>query len=326
VNIDITPKVHQNRDITLKIMLDISAVTSQTNIGGINQPVIGQRKIEHEIRLKEGEVNLLGGILEDSQTKALNGFPWISQVPILKYLFSSENTEHKENEIVFALVPHIVRSQELTRLNLRPLDIGTGNVIDLRMSSKPAETAAPTQTPGMRPAPATQAAPAAPGTPAQQPVAPSQQPPAPPQQPAPGGPAVLSFKPAQVNQPVGSTFSVNVDIGNGQNIYSVPVQIGYDPKLLQLVNVSNGNFLSRDGQAVALVHRDDASTGTLQVTATRPPNSGGVTGNGTVFTLTFMAKAPGKVVLSVTRAGVKDATMNNIPVSGTQATINVTPQ
>lgn len=317
VNIDITPKVHQNRDITLKIMLDISAVTGQSNIGGINQPIIGQRKVEHEIRLKEGEVNLLGGILEDNQTKALSGFPWISQVPILKYLFSSENIEHKENEIVFALVPHVVRAQELTTLNLRPLDIGTGSVIDLKMMSKAPETAAPTQ-PGARPA-----------APAQTPGAPT----APPQQPAPatqqpqqGGPAVLSFEPASSSPTVGSTFTVNVDLGNGQNIYSVPVQIGYDPKLLELVNVSNGNFLSRDGQAVALVHRDDASTGTLQVTATRPPNSGGVNGNGTVFTLTFMAKAPGPATLNITRAGVKDATMNNIPVSGTAATINIAPK
>jgi general secretion pathway protein D len=316
VNIDISPKVHQNRDITLKIMLDISAVTGQSNIGGVSQPIIGQRKIEHEIRLKEGEVNLLGGILEDTQTKALNGFPWISQVPILKYLFSSENVQHKENEIVFALVPHVVRAQELTSLNTRRLDIGTGIVIDLKMSGRAPEGAAPAQAPGARPATATPT----PATPAQ---APAQQPALETQQPSPASPAVLTFDPAQASPAAGSTFTVNVDMANGQNIYSVPVQIGYDPKLLQLVNVSNGNFLSRDGQAVALVHRDDASTGTLQVTATRPPNSGGVSGTGTVFTLTFMAKAPGTATLNITRAGVKDATMNNIQVSGTAATINI---
>jgi general secretion pathway protein D len=62
VNIDITPKVHANGEVTLKITMDISSVTGTSNIGGISQPVIGQRKIEHEVRLKEGEVNLLGGI------------------------------------------------------------------------------------------------------------------------------------------------------------------------------------------------------------------------------------------------------------------------
>src|SRR5437868_8933165 len=70
VNIDITPRVHAAREVTLKISMDISNVTGQSNIGGISQPIIGQRKIEHEIRLKEGEVNLLGGMLEDSTTKS----------------------------------------------------------------------------------------------------------------------------------------------------------------------------------------------------------------------------------------------------------------
>ena len=82
---------------------------AQQNIGGIGQPVIGQRKIEHEIRLQDGEVNLLGGILEDQQTKSLSGIPGLAQIPILKYLFAQTNTEHRENEIVFVLVPHIIR-------------------------------------------------------------------------------------------------------------------------------------------------------------------------------------------------------------------------
>src|SRR4051794_6606673 len=113
VNIDITPRIHAGREVTLKVMMDISNVTGQSNIGGISQPIIGQRKIEHEIRLKEGEVNLLGGMLEDSQTKSLSGIPGLSQIPILRYLFGQTNTEHRENEIVFALIPHIIRGQEL---------------------------------------------------------------------------------------------------------------------------------------------------------------------------------------------------------------------
>src|SRR5205814_3603149 len=132
VNIDITPRVHAGREVTLKMSLDISAVTSRVNIGGIDQPVIGQRKIEHEIRLKDGEVNLLGGILEEDDVKSLSGLPGLSQIPFFKYFFSSTNKERVENEIVFMLTPHIVRSQELTEMNLRAVDVGTGSSIDLR--------------------------------------------------------------------------------------------------------------------------------------------------------------------------------------------------
>ena len=60
-----------------------------------------------------------------------------------------------------------------------------------------------------------------------------------------------------------------------QNVYSVPLQVSYNPKVLQVVNVSNGGLLSQDGQVVALVHRDDDSTGALQITATRPPGANG---------------------------------------------------
>src|SRR5438445_3777090 len=146
VNIDITPRVHAAREVTLKISMDISNVTGQSNIGGISQPIIGQRKIEHEIRLKEGEVNLLGGMLEDSTTKSLSGIPGLSQIPILRYLFGQTNTEHRENEIVFALIPHIVRAQELTGRNQDMLDVGTANAIELRRFTKqPAPTSPASQ-------------------------------------------------------------------------------------------------------------------------------------------------------------------------------------
>jgi general secretion pathway protein D len=106
-------------------------------------------------------------------------------------------------------------------------------------------------------------------------------------------------------------------------LYSVPIQVTYDPKMLQLLNVSNGPFLSRDGQPVALVHRDDPGTGTLQITATRPPGATGVSGQGVVFTLTFMAKSAGQSVLNITRAGARDAAMQPVAMSGSQAMITV---
>src|SRR6266566_1896648 len=310
VNIDITPRVHAAREVTLKISMDISNVTGQSNIGGISQPIIGQRKIEHEIRLKEGEVNLLGGMLEDSTTKSLSGIPGLAQVPILKYLFSQTNTEHKENEIVFALIPHIVRSQDLSELNQRALQVGTASAIELRRVSRPApgDGGAPTQ-PTPTPPPAQSAPP-----PAQTP---------PPSQGSAGGAASFMFDPANVTQPAGSTFAVNVLLTGAQNVYSVPLQVSYDPKVLQVVNVSNGGLLSQDGQSVALVRRDDDQSGALQITATRPPGSAGISGQGAVVTLTFMAKASGQSTLTISKGGAKDPNMQSLPVSGAVATITV---
>jgi general secretion pathway protein D len=129
VNIDITPHVHSDGDVTLKMTLEVSAVSGTQNIGGISQPIIGQRRIEHETRLADGEVNLVGGILEDTETSSLAGYPLLTKIPILKYLFGQEDKQRQENEIVFAITPHIVRAQDVTDDNLRVVDLGRGNSV-----------------------------------------------------------------------------------------------------------------------------------------------------------------------------------------------------
>jgi general secretion pathway protein D len=308
VNIDITPKVHSGGEVTLKIEMDISSVTGQTSIGGITQPIIGQRKITNEVRLKEGEVNMLGGMMENQETKSLTGIPGLAQIPILKYLFGQTNTDHSETETVFAMIPHIVRARDVTDSNDRAIDVGTASTISLRhRSPQPAvESATPAATPGMTPAPSENAA------------APSG-----PQTGSPAAPASFAFDPPSITQKAGATFTVNVMLSGAQNAYSVPLQVSYDPKVLQVVNVSNGSFLSQDGQAVALVHRDDDSTGTLQITATRPPGAPGVSGQGAVVTLTFMAKAPGQSLLTILRGGARDPNMQALPVAGAAATVQI---
>jgi general secretion pathway protein D len=138
VNVDITPHIHSEREVTLKMSLEISSVTGQTNIGGITQPIIGQRRIEQQTRLGDGDVNLVAGILEDSETKSLSGYPYLYKIPILKYLFAQEEKQRQQREIVFAITPHIVRAQDITEQNLRLIDVGTATVTGIRHETKDA--------------------------------------------------------------------------------------------------------------------------------------------------------------------------------------------
>ncbi len=324
VNIEITPHVHSDGEVTLKISMDVSSVTGQSNIGGISQPIIGQRKIEHEIRLKDGEANLLGGMMEDSQTRSLNGIPGLAEIPILRYLFGQTNTDHSDTEIVFAIVPHIIRGSYVTELNQRAIDIGTATSIQLRHVSMPATAPVPAQPENHNsenPPQAKQNPPAQ--APTMQPAVQSGSPAAQVVSPAGGGSPSFLFDPGTVTAKKGNTFAVNLEISGAQNVYSVPVQLNYDPAKLQLVNVSNGGFLSKDGQAVALVHREDETTGTLQITATRPPGASGVSGQGTVVTLTFEAKTTGQTPLTITRGGARDPSLQAITINGAQASITV---
>jgi general secretion pathway protein D len=311
VNIDITPRVHSNGDVTLKIEMDISSVTGNSNIGGISQPIIGQRKISNEVRLREGEANLMGGMLEDSDTKSLSGIPGLAQVPILKYLFGQTQTEHSETETVFVLIPHIVRRQVLSNLNEEAIEVGTASAIGLRRASHNAPPAAQTLGPAAgagsvaipQPAPAATA------------------PPMPQLTERGAGQASFAFDPPASTQPAGSTFTVSVLLNGAQNVHTVPLQLSYDPKLLQVVNVSNGSLLSQDGQIVTVTHREDE--GTMQITAMRPPGATGVSGQGPVVTLTFMAKAAGQGSLTIARGGARDPAMQALPVDGATATVTI---
>jgi general secretion pathway protein D len=315
VNIDVTPHVHADREVTLKITMEISSVVGQSSIGGISQPIIGQKKIEHEIRLKDGESSLIGGIMDDSQTRSLSGIPGLAQIPILRYLFGQVQQDKSSDETVFAITPHIIRGTTLSELNQRAIDIGTANSIELRHISKPPAAVAPA---AQAPNPGTPAA----QPPAGQPGSPNPQAPNPGANPGTQGSANFLFDPGQITAAKGNTFVVNLLISGAQNVYSVPVQMNYDPAKLELVNVSNGGFLSQDGQAVALVKREDPP-GTLQVTAARPPGSGGVSGQGAVVTLTFQAKASGQTPLTITRGGARDPGLQAITVNGAQASVTV---
>jgi len=313
VNIDITPHVHADRDVTMKISMEISSEIGQTSIGGITQPIIGQKKVDlGEIRLKDGETSLIGGIMDDTQTKALSGIPGLAQIPFLRYLFGQTTQDHSSDETVFAITPHIIRGTDVNEINQRAIDIGTSTTIELRHVSKPT-TPAPAQ--ATTNPPANPAVPQASGA-----VVPNSSTPPP---STPGGTASFLFDPPTVQVAKGNTFVVNLLISGAQNVYSVPVQLNYDPKMVQLVNVSNGGFLSQDGQVVALVHRDDETVGQSQITATRPPGAGGVSGQGAVVTLTFQGKTEGQTPLTITRGGARDPGLQPITVNGAQASVTI---
>ncbi|MGA2949132.1 MAG: cohesin domain-containing protein [Candidatus Sulfotelmatobacter sp.] len=314
VNIDVTPHVHADREVTLKISMEVSSEIGQASIGGISQPIIGQKKIEHEIRLKDGESSLIGGIMDDSQTKSLAGLPGLAQIPILRYLFGQVSQDHSSDETVFAITPHIIRGTSLSEMNQRAIDIGTANSIELRHVNHPAAASVPTAQAPANQTPATQLS-------ANQLA--NQQSLTQGANPGTQGGANFLFDPGQITAAKGNTFVVNLLISGAQNVYSVPVQLNYDPAKLQLVNISNGGFLSQDGQAVALVHREDDTTGTLQITATRPPGAGGVSGQGAVVTMTFQAKASGQTPLTITRGGARDPGLQAITVNGAQASVTV---
>jgi len=132
VNIEMTPNIHYDRDVTLKISITVSAESGTETISGVTEPIISQRVVDQTIRLQEGEASILGGIQNNQETVSWNGIPGLSAIPILKYIFGSKDHTIMNDDIVFVVVPHIVRTQELNPSNLRVIDTGEGQSIDLR--------------------------------------------------------------------------------------------------------------------------------------------------------------------------------------------------
>ncbi len=319
VTIDMQPTIHYDGDVSMKLHIVVSNITSYSNLGGIEQPVIGQQDLQQVIRMREGQANLLGGILQHSESLTVGGTPGLGEIPLLKYLFSSQQTETVNDEIVFVLIPHLVRGIDLSPLNLRTIDTGTGSNVSLREvpQSQDVSSAVITRTgrsplafePSTPPAGAAEAANQAVSQMAQNMQHAGEN-------PAPAGAGTsltLSFSPQQSVHKVGSTFQMQMDLSGGHDVFSVPMQLHYDPKVLELINVDTGDLLAKDGQTTATVHRDEGN-GDVTISTWRPPGVKGITGDGNLCTLTFLAKAPGDATVQVTKAAARNSAQAILPV------------
>ena len=343
VNIDITPTVHYDREVSLKMKIEVSQQNGSVTISNVTEPIISQRVLEQVIQLQEGEPSILAGIVAHQDNRGTSGTPGLGEIPFFKFFFSTQNREVQQDEIVFLLIPHIVRESVLSRLNTGPIDTGTGQAVELRHDDseeklrRSEQIVDPTPPRSAATGPRTTAANGAAAAlnemheqaqPVKPPV-PSASAPAnvPPVAPAPdnfGTVAPISFTltPGSTNQAVGSTFQTSVVLNNGTDIYAVPMQLQYDPKVLQLVNVDAGDFLSRDGKNATIVHRDEGN-GLVTIATSRPPQANGINGQGNVCTLTFKAIGAGESNITLVKVGAKNSAQVALAATGSQAKVHV---
>jgi general secretion pathway protein D len=339
VNIDITPTVHYDREISLKVKIEVSSQNGSVTISSVTEPIIAQKVVDQVIQLKDGEPSILAGILTKQDTNNKSGTPGLGELPLLKYFFSSTDKTVQQDEIVFLLIPHIVRESLLTDENTRAIYTGAGQSIDLihrdpakvladRVAAGNALAAANPAAPMLQPTSAANAASAMVGQ-MRADAAPLTAGSATAASVAPGmagngamTPVNFTVQPGTVNQAVGSTFQVAITATNATDLFSVPLQLQFDPKVLQLVNVDAGILLGKDGQAVALVHRDEGN-GAVTISASRPPNVPGVSGEGSICTLTFKALATGDSSLALARVGAKNSQQQSMPAVGTQGLVHI---
>lgn len=319
VNIDVTPRVHPNHEISLKIKIEVSSVTSEQPIGGITEPVISQRVVEHDIRLRDGEASILGGLIQRTDMRTLNGWPGLARIPIIRYLFSSDNIEHQEDEVLIMLIPHIVRLPELTPANLRTLYTGSDANIQIKREG---EARVPTPEPVKTPMPTGPAEPPRPASPDTEEAANLRK----------EQPGKLRFEPQGISLKVGETRTIAVVVENVNDLFSIPMLLQYDPAVISVGEIQHalgdgehGGFLSGGTQEIAIVSNTDNKKGQSIISATRQPNTPGVSGSGTLLGIVIGGIAPGLSAISIVQQNAKDSQQRPIQLVTSEASIQVKP-
>jgi len=307
VVMDMTPRIHGDDEVSMHVEIEISNVVERIDIGGIKQPVIGQRKVVHDVRVKEGEMNLIGGLVKTLDTRNVSGIPGLMNIPYLGRLFSTESIERSQNELVIALVPHIVRTQEITPVNLRGIFVGNDQTAKLSYARTGGDAAAPST------------APTTPVTTTPTVVEPT---PAKPQLP-PAAPVRLTFQPEGVVTRSGSEVVVTLHVAEAVDLFQAPVRFKYDPKKLKLQGVTPGAFLSSDGQRVTSSHDDNVAKGEIAVQLSRVAGAPGLTGNGALLSLRFMTLTAGDTTVAVLDSALQNAKLQTVPAQSPSVGVEI---
>lgn len=375
INIDVEPRVHHNKEITLKLKVEVSSLAGQVSAGGgLTQPIIGTREIDTTIRLKDQETNLLAGLIREEERKSMSGLPGLSDVPVLKRIFGNTETNVQQTDIVLTLTPHIIRIPDVTEEDLLPLWIGTENNIGLRGASKTSafgsnpfdakeEDEEAPMIPTLPDLPVEEAQPEDEGAPAEEPpqapgavAIPAPAPPAaaspsptpePTPTPAPEGgaavaaptptttpggenraesaePAAVFMIPAFANVGQGEMITVSVMIRSKSGVGSVPFHLVFDPLALKFMNYSRtSQFLSQDGASAFVLATLGSGGNEVIVGLSREGSRPGVSGQGSLIDLTFLAKKAGATTLGFSDISVLDPSAQKLPFDRQGMTINV---
>jgi len=328
INVKMTAHVSYENDIRLELEVESSTLGAGVTIAGQDLPSFGSRKVNTVLRLREGETSLLAGLLREDQRKVLSGFPGLLKLPVIRQLFSSNDTSATQTDIVMLLTPRIVRTHELTPQDIAPIRIGTQANLGLSgpppLLATPGAAAAPAAAAAAAPAPTTALGPAAPApgvppvaqgaqaapSPSPAPVqgAPPSPVPGPPGAPT-GGPVGTVAAPASgqivVSAPPefrmnGGPYTVPISITGASQISSVSLTVTYNPAVLRIAAAQEGTFLRAGGVAAVFNQQPDPAGGRLDVAIIRPNDLTGVAGTGLLAALVFDTIAPGPANLNVT--------------------------
>jgi len=330
LKLEVEPTIYLDHEVAIKVNLEVSSIVKEiTSNAGTLSYQIGTRNASTALKLKDGEMQILGGLIQNQDTHSSNKIPGLGDFPMLGRLFGSDQGNTQKTEIVLAITPHMIRTVHRPMLSNAEFESGTESSLgsaSLSISTaapegetKPTNTASIGNTNQVQ---NTSATPATSGQSAQQPLANSSASLAVANDsglatvtPAESAGLNLTWQgPLQVK--VGDQFSAVLRLQSQQSITSLPLLIGFDPTALQVVNVAEGDFLKQAGGQTNFTSRVDSQAGKVFVGDVR--QASGINGTGSVVTLVFKAiKAMSQAqvqLLSITPAPMPQGEPISLPV------------
>jgi len=297
LKLEVEPNIYLDEEVAIKINLEVSNLVREViSKSGTLSYQIGTRNASTVLRLKDGETQVLAGLISDEDRSSGNKVPVIGELPILSRLFGSQKDDTQRSEIVLSITPRVIRSIRRPDLMAAEFDSGTEANIGgrgLLLGAAEAEIK-----PAGAVAGSVNATSAVPANPAQLSSSQSSANTSAPinngnNEPKNAVGGSISFNWQGPNQvKVGDQFSAVLRINSQGAVRGLPLLVGFDPSVLQVMNVQEGDFLKQANGQTAFNNRVDPAQGKIFVAAVRQNTTGsdaGVNGAGNVMMVNFKA-------------------------------------
>jgi len=314
LKLEVEPNIYLDEEVAIKLSLEVSSIVKQvTSASGTLSYQIGTRNAATVLKLKDGETQILGGLIHDQDTRSANKVPGLGEFPILGRLFGNHQNDSQKTEIILTITPRLLRTVRRPDLVVAEFDSGTETTLGGRsLSLGTVVSEGDVKRGSVSPSPGGNGVGVRPAAAAEPPAKPA---PAAETATAPLVAAIGGFRlnwqgPPQVK--VGDQFSLTLRLQSQPAIASLPMLIGFDPSLLQVVGVTEGDFLKQAGGQTNFTSRIDSQGGQIVIGVVR--QGGGINGLGSVVSMNFKAiKAAPKASVQLLSASPDPAPSGTLP-------------
>ncbi len=291
----ITPRIHFDGEITLEMELKIKALGG-TGFGDL--PIITTREVKNIIRLKEGETNLLAGLLKDEERKTLKGIAGIKHIPLLGSLFSNTDAEIQQTDVVMTITPYILQGKSLEASDLEPIWMNMESAAGGAQGGRP-------ESPEM----------IYPGREFERPPISRTDPNRPPdleQEETETGPNELILSPPSYQGPSNRNLRMYVNLQSSEDIQNLSMTLSFDPQILELESVQRGNIVQQLGENPSVMENIDNASGVFNFGFSSSQMNEGVSGSGRLVTFIFKPKAAGETTVSILNSSATSTTGGSV--------------